>query len=57
LNATSIKFWLQLCEGTKFGGADWREVRRMAEKDTPFAVEELVEVDVAMCSLRLKIGC
>jgi hypothetical protein len=47
LHAPSIEFRLQFRKCTKLGGADWSVICGMREKDSPFAVDELVEVDVA----------
>jgi hypothetical protein len=55
LYATGIKLILQLCECSELRCADRCEVGRMREQDSPFAVEEIVELDLSMSCLRLEI--
>jgi hypothetical protein len=44
LDASSIEFVLELCEGSKLSCADGREVGRVREQDSPLVVQEFVEV-------------
>jgi hypothetical protein len=56
LNTASIEFRLQLRESTQFCSANRSKVGRMTKQYSPFAIKELVEVQVAVCSLCLEVG-
>jgi hypothetical protein len=51
-----IEFILQLRESAELGRTDWCEVGRVREEDGPFVVEKLVEVNVSVGGLCLKVG-
>lgn len=57
LHATSIELVLELCESTQLRRAHWCEVGRVGEQNCPFAVKELVKLDLPMCCLRLEVRC
>lgn len=44
-DASLGEFWLELCEGTEFGGADWGVIFGVGEEDYPVVTDELMEVD------------
>lgn len=44
MHASRVKFILEFGKGAELRGTDGCKVRRVAEQDGPFAVEELVEV-------------
>jgi len=52
-----LELWLHGGEGHEFGGADWREVRRVAEQDDPLALVIFWEVDGTLRGVRLEGGC
>ena len=56
LDTALFKLILELCKGTEFGGAYGREVGRVGEEYRPAALDELVEVNVAMCGFGLEVG-
>jgi len=55
LYAALFKLILELRECAEFCGADWREVCGVREENRPTALDELVEVDIAMCRLRFEV--
>jgi hypothetical protein len=56
LYTARIEFILQLRESAELGRTDWCEVGRVREEDGPFVVEKLVEVNVSVGGLCLKVG-
>lgn len=56
LHASLLEFASELSECSQLGGAHGREVRRVREQNRPFAIEPLVEVDVACGRLGLEVG-
>lgn len=56
LCATLCELGLELCEGTKFSGADGSVVLWVREEDDPIVADELVEVNGALGSLGLEVG-
>ena len=57
LDATLGELGLELCKGTKLGGADGSVVFWVGEQDNPVVANELVEVNGALSGLSLEIGC
>jgi hypothetical protein len=55
LHTTGIEFRLKLRECTELCGADWSEVCRVGEQDSPFSIEKLVEIKVTNGSLGLEV--
>jgi hypothetical protein len=55
LDTSRIEFILQLRKCTKLSGANGRKISGMREQDGPLVVKELVEVHIAMSSLRLEV--
>jgi hypothetical protein len=49
------ELWLELCESTKLGGADWSVIFRVGEEDNPVVANELMEVDGASGGLGLEV--
>jgi hypothetical protein len=49
------ELWLELCESTELGGADWGIVLWVREEDDPVVANELVEVDWAIGSLSIEV--
>jgi len=49
------ELWLELCESTELGGADWSVIFRVGEEDDPVVANELMEVDGASCGLGLEV--
>lgn len=47
---------LELCESAELGGADRGVVLGVREEDDPAVADELVEVNGALCGLRLEVG-
>ena len=56
LHASLLEFASELSECSQLGGAHGREVRRVREQNRPFAIEPLVEVDVACGRFGLEVG-
>jgi hypothetical protein len=56
LHATSIKLILQLCECAELRGAHRGVISRVREQHDPRVADELVEIDVALCSLCMEVG-
>lgn len=56
LHVSTLEFILQPGKCTELGGADRREVRGVGEKDGPAVTDELVEVDVTVGGLGIKVG-
>ncbi len=56
LDATLGELGLELCEGTKLGGADGSVVLGVGEENNPLVANELVKVDRALGGLGLEVG-
>jgi len=56
LDASSSELWLELCESTEFGGADWSVVLGVGEENDPVVANELVEVDGTCRRLCFEVG-
>lgn len=56
LDAALGELWLELCEGTEFGGADGCVVLGVGEEYYPLVADELMEVDWALSGLGLEVG-
>jgi hypothetical protein len=57
LYATAIELILELCERAELGCAYGREVGGVREEDRPAALNELVELNVSVGSLRCEVWC
>jgi len=57
LYATLGELGLKLCKGTELGGANWGVIFWVGEQDNPLVANELVEVNGALSSLSLEVGC
>jgi hypothetical protein len=55
LDATLLKFILQLCERAELSGANGGEIGGVGEEDSPAVADPLVEVDLALGGQGLEV--